>query len=165
MKLALLAGLVAALITAAAAVAQPAPTPFKLGTFERQGRTFVGIVLRESVVIDLAAANSAVTNPASSVAAPSDMKDLIARYAGLRPRIVEIIRAVGDTRPAYVYDVSALKVLPPVMPTTMLNVAVNYRDHDVEMARSQGAARTATAGEAPAGTTSAPGIWERAGND
>lgn len=165
MKLALLAGLLAALVTATAVVAQPAPTPFKLGTFGRQGRTFVGIVLRESVVIDFAAANSAVTNPASSVAAPSDMKDLIARYDGVRPRIIEIIRAVGDTRPAYVYDLSALKVLPPVMPTTMLNVAVNYREHDVEMARRTGDTRTATAGEAPAGTTSAPGIWERAGND
>ena len=77
MKLALAGGLLAALVVATTAVAQPAPTPFKLGTFERQGRPFVGIVLRESVVIDLAAANTAVTNPASNVAAPTDMKDLI----------------------------------------------------------------------------------------
>jgi predicted PurR-regulated permease PerM len=107
------------------AVAQPAPTPFKLGTFERQGRTFVGIVLRDAVVIDFGTANSAVTNPASGVAAPTDMKDLIARYDALRPRILEIVRAVGDTRPAYVYDVTALKILPPVMPTTMLNVVIS----------------------------------------
>jgi 2-keto-4-pentenoate hydratase/2-oxohepta-3-ene-1,7-dioic acid hydratase in catechol pathway len=167
MRLALLTGLAAAaLVMATAAVAQPASTPFKLGTFERQGRPFVGIVLRESVVIDLAAAHAVITNPASGVAAPSDMKDLIARYDALRPRIVEIIRTVGDTRPAYVYDVSALKILPPIMyPTTMLNVAVNYREHDIEMARRQGDARTATAGEAPAGTTSATGIWERAAGD
>ena len=51
------------------------------------------------------------------------------------------------------------------MPTTMLNVAVNYREHDLEMARRQGDTRTATAGEAPAGTTSAPGIWERKEGD
>jgi 2-keto-4-pentenoate hydratase/2-oxohepta-3-ene-1,7-dioic acid hydratase in catechol pathway len=161
-----LAGWLLALAVTTALVAQPAATPFKLGTFERQGRTFVGIVLRESVVIDLAAANAAVTNPAASVAAPTDMKDLIARYdSGVRARIVELVRAVGDTRPAYVYDVGALKVLPPIMPTTMLNVAVNYREHDLEMARRQGDTRTATAGEAPAGTTSAAGIWERAAND
>jgi 2-keto-4-pentenoate hydratase/2-oxohepta-3-ene-1,7-dioic acid hydratase in catechol pathway len=165
MKLALAGGLLAALVVATNLVAQPAPTPFKLGTFERNGRTFVGIVLRESVVIDFAAANSAITNPASGAAAPTDMKDLIARYDGLRARIIEIIRTVGDTRPAYVYDVSALKILPPVMPTTMLNVAVNYREHDLEMARRQGDTRTATAGEAPAGTTSAPGIWERKQGD
>ena len=165
MKLALAGGLLAALAVAAGAVAQPASTPFKLGTFERQGRTFVGIVLRDAVVIDLAAANAAITNPASGVASPTDMKDLIARYDALRPRILEIVRTVGDTRPAYVYDVGALKILPPVMPTTMLNVAVNYREHDLEMARRQGDTRTATAGEAPAGTTSAPGIWERKEGD
>src|SRR5688572_4842669 len=165
MKLALAGGLLAALAVATAAVAQPAPTPFKLGTFERQGRSFVGIVLRDVVVIDLGAANSAVTNPPSGVAAPTDMKDLIARYDALRPRIIDIIRAVGETRPAYVYDVGAVKILPPVMPTTMLNVAVNYREHDLEMARRQGDTRTATMGEAPAGTTSATGIWERKEGD
>ena len=165
MKLALAGGLLTALVVATVAVAQPATTPFKLGTFERQGRTFVGIVLRDAVVIDLATANTAITSPASGVASPTDMKDLIARYDALRPRIADIVRTVGDTRPAYVYDVGALKILPPVMPTTMLNVAVNYREHDLEMARRQGDTRTATAGEAPAGTTSAPGIWERKQGD
>jgi len=166
MKSALAGGLLAALVVATAVVAQPAPTPFKLGTFERQGRPFVGIVLGESRVIDFAAAHAAITNPASGVAAPTDMKDLIARYDGLRARIIEIVRTVGDTRPAYVYDVGALKILPPIMyPTTMLNVAVNYREHDLEMARRQGDTRTATAGEAPAGTTSATGIWERKQGD
>ena len=165
MKLMLAAGLVA--LVSVVATAQPAPTPFKLGTFERQGRAFVGVVLRDSVVIDLGAAHAAITNPASTVAAPTDMKDLIARYdTGLRQRIADIVRTVGDTRPAYVYDVSALKVLPPILyPTTMLNVAVNYREHDLEMARRQGDVRTATAGAAPAGTTSATGIWERKADD
>src|SRR5512134_2116382 len=167
MRLALAGGLAAALVLSTALVAQPAPTPFKLGTFERQGRAFVGIVLREAVVIDLAAAHAAITSPASNIAAPTDMKDLIARYdSGVRARIVEIVRTVGDTRPAYVYDLAALKILPPIMyPTTMLNVAVNYREHDLEMARRQGDTRTATAGEAPAGTTSATGIWERKQGD
>jgi len=167
MKFALAGGLAA--LFSLAVTAQPA-TPFKLGTFERQGRTFVGVVLGEAVVIDLAAAHAAITNPASSIAAPADMKDLIARYDnGLRARIAEIVRAVGATRPAYVYAVSALKILPPIVyPTTMLNVAVNYREHDIEMARvRQGDTTQAapTAGAAPAGTVSAPGIWERAQGD
>ena len=60
MKFALAGGLLAALATAAAAVAQPAaPGPFKLGTFERQGRTFVGIVVADTRVIDFAAAHAA----------------------------------------------------------------------------------------------------------
>lgn len=147
-------------------------TPFKLGTFERQGRAFVGIVLNEAVVIDFAAAHAAIRTPASTVAAPADMKDLIVRYdSELRSRILDIVRAtnVGAGRPAYVYDVAALKILPPIMyPTTMLNVAVNYREHDVEMARvRQGSPGQAapTAGNALPNTTSSPGLWERGAQD
>jgi 2-keto-4-pentenoate hydratase/2-oxohepta-3-ene-1,7-dioic acid hydratase in catechol pathway len=148
-------------------------TPFKVGTFVLQGRTFVGIVIDESRVIDFGAASAAVP-AAAAIAAPSDMKDLIARYdGGLRARIAEIIRAAGDlsaaSRPAYVHDLSALEILPPVVyPTTLMNTAVNYREHDIEMARvRQGApGQTApTAGGALPGTESAPGIWERAADD
>ncbi|MDA1080188.1 MAG: fumarylacetoacetate hydrolase family protein [Gemmatimonadetes bacterium] len=154
------------------AAAQASPEPFKVGTFERAGRPFVGIVLRESHVIDFAAAHAAVRSPASTLAAPTDMKDLIARYeSGVRSRIVELIRAAGDvtrsTHPSYVYDLAAVKILPPIMyPTTMLNVAVNYREHDIEMARNREVGQAApTAGGALPGTRSAPGIWERAPND
>jgi 2-keto-4-pentenoate hydratase/2-oxohepta-3-ene-1,7-dioic acid hydratase in catechol pathway len=168
------ANALACLVAAVAPFAVHAQTtPYKLGTFERQGRPFVGIVLREAVVIDLAAAHAAIQNPASTVAAPTDMKDLIARYEqGLSGRIQEIVRvaeAAGAARPAYVYDVGALKILPPIMyPMTMLNVAVNYREHDIEMARiRQGSpGQTApTAGGALPNTTSAPGIWMRKEGD
>jgi 2-keto-4-pentenoate hydratase/2-oxohepta-3-ene-1,7-dioic acid hydratase in catechol pathway len=151
-----------------------AQAPFKLGTFERQGTPFVGIVLDESTVIDVAAAHTAIRTPASSVAAPRDMKDLIARYdSGLRTRIGDIVASVrasqATERPQYVYNVSAVKTLPPIMyPTTMLNVAVNYREHDIEMARvRQGSPgqQAPTAGAALPGTTSAPGIWERREGD
>jgi 2-keto-4-pentenoate hydratase/2-oxohepta-3-ene-1,7-dioic acid hydratase in catechol pathway len=169
---------VAALCAGVLPAAQEAPAPFKLGTFERQGRTFVGIVLRESTVVDFAAAHAALRTPASSVAAPADMKDVIARYdQGIRGRILEIVRSVsaaGAARPAYVHELSAVKVLPPVMyPRTMLNVAVNYREHDIEMNTVTASGRTAlggtatqvTGGAAPAGTRSAPGIWDRAADD
>jgi len=67
-----------------------------------------------------------------------------------------------------VFDVTAVKFLPPVMPTTMLNVAVNYAEHDYEAA-ALGADVIArgplTSGEALPGTRSAPGIWERAPDD
>ena len=164
---------VALLLTAeSSAAAQQAPEPYKLGTFDRAGRPFVGIVLRESHVIDFAAAHAAVRSPASSLAAPTDMKDLIARYdAGVRARIVELIRAAGDPsragRPSYVFDLASLKVLPPIMyPTTMLNVAVNYAEHDIEMARGRAPGQAPpTAGRALPNTQSAPGIWERAADD
>ena len=154
-------------------VTAQAPTPYKLGTFERDGRAFVGIVLRESLIIDFAAAHAAIQPTASTLAAPVDMKDLIVRYdTGLRARIVEIVRSVEQaaaTRPPYAYELSAVKILPPIMyPTTMLNVAVNYAAHDAEMAalRDQVPGMgEATAGTALPGTVSAPGIWERAETD
>ena len=134
--------------------AQSAPVPFKLGTFERGGTRFVGIVLRESSVIEFPAAR--------------DMKDLIARYDQLRPQILEAARTGKQV------DVKTLKVLPPIMyPMTMMNVAVNYREHDIEMNTVRPSGTTAlggtttqvTGGAAPPGTRSAPGIWERAADD
>ena len=167
-------GFVLAVLLGTPTGAQQAPLAFKLGTFELQGRSFVGIVIRDNTVIDFSAAHAALRTPASSIAAPSDMKDLIARYdSGVRARIVEIVQSVSATsstaRPPYAHDLSALKILPPIIyPTTMLNVAVNYREHDIEMARvRQGSPnQTApTAGAALPGTTSAAGIWERSPND
>jgi 2-keto-4-pentenoate hydratase/2-oxohepta-3-ene-1,7-dioic acid hydratase in catechol pathway len=170
-----LVGAVAGTILVGLSLAAQAPTPFKLGTFERNGQAFVGVVLRESLVIDLTRANEEL--PASAkVASPRDMKDLIARYdSGLRARIVEIVDRVekaGAARPPYVLDLTSVRMLPPIVyPTTMLNVAVNYREHATEMAGRQPAGGAASpAGRTPPGgalpgTTSAPGIWERKPGD
>jgi 2,4-diketo-3-deoxy-L-fuconate hydrolase len=151
-----------------------APAPYKLGTFQRLDKTFVGVVIG-GVVADLAAANDAVAS-GKRVPAPSDMKDLIARYdSGLRERIVEIVRAVnaaGASRPAYVHALSALKTMPPIMyPMTMLNAAVNYREHGEEMARAgaspqqQAPSTSPPPGTAPPGTKTMSGIWERRPDD
>ena len=167
---------IAALAVCAAAsnVFGQGAVPFKLGTFEQGDRRFVGIVVKDAIVIDFTQAHAALKSPASKVAAPADMKDLIARYdAGVRARIIEILDFLQNTKaPAgaplsYVHDLKSLKMLPPIMyPTTMLNVAVNYRAHAAEMA---GGATTqaggAAQGDALPGTTSAPGIWERKPDD
>jgi 2-keto-4-pentenoate hydratase/2-oxohepta-3-ene-1,7-dioic acid hydratase in catechol pathway len=147
-------------------------TPFKVGTFERQGQTFVGVVLRDSRVIDLPAAMRAAS---AQAVVPADMKDLITRYDGdLRARIVEIVsrvEAAGPARPAYVHELSAVRIRPPIMyPTNMLNVALNYREHAQEMAGLNSGPPVAEAGAppqgtAPKGTVSAPGIWEREAGD
>jgi 2-keto-4-pentenoate hydratase/2-oxohepta-3-ene-1,7-dioic acid hydratase in catechol pathway len=158
---------------------QPRPagaarTPFKVGTFERQGRPFVGVVVKDALVIDLAAADAAVQG--KRVPPPADMKDLIARYdSGLSARIDEIVTAVnaaGTTRPSYAQPIASVKTLAPVLyPTTMLNAAVNYREHGAEVvrrdaARQGGAAAPASApGDALPGTQSAPGIWVRKPGD
>src|SRR5262245_19208587 len=69
------AALVLGVTTALAA--ESGTKPFKLGTFDAQGRMFVGAVLDDSLVIDLGAAATALKRSAS---APRDMRDLIARY-------------------------------------------------------------------------------------
>jgi 2-keto-4-pentenoate hydratase/2-oxohepta-3-ene-1,7-dioic acid hydratase in catechol pathway len=162
-----------ALAVAAAAIHAQAQASFALGTFELQGRTFVGVVLQGTQVIDLIAADAAVAG--GRVAPPADMKDLIARYdAGVRDRIHSIVRATpapaASARPPYVHDLSALETMPPIMyPTTMLNAAVNYREHATEMARRDGeplpGRGAPPAGAALPGTKSAPGIWERQAGD
>ena len=147
--------------------------PFKLGTFEHGDRRFVGIVVKDAIVIDFTQADAALKSPASRVAAPADMKDLIARYdAGVRARINDVLEFLRNTKaPAgaplsYVHDLKSLKTLPPIMyPTTMLNVAVNYRAHAAEMAVGAPQAGGPAPGDALPGTTSAPGIWERKPDD
>ena len=153
--------------------AQRATTPFKLGNFENGGDQFVGIVLNEATVIDLGAANTQLPRQGRPVDSPADMKDLIRRYdTGLRSRIIDIIDRVnnirGNNRPDYVHNVSDLKVLPPVMyPRTMMNTALNYTEHALEMedVRDDGVDGSAEPGIASAGTGRPGGIWEPAGND
>jgi 2,4-diketo-3-deoxy-L-fuconate hydrolase len=154
--------LCAALLHSAAAVAADV-RPFKLGTFDTEGRVFVGAVLDEAVVIDLGAAATALRRPAG--AGPRDMRDLIARYdSGMRDLIASAIAAVpaqpGGARPAYALDLSKVRTLAPVMPITMMNAAVNYYEHAAEMSGGGSAATTA-----PPGTASVPGLWERRADD
>ena len=140
--------------------------PFKLGTFELEGRPFVGAVVRDATVIDLVRANESLQRQPSWVAVPmaEDMKSLIARYDyGLRRRVYEIVNAVEQmgNRPLYVHDLASLKILPPISsPQTILNTAVNYRAHAEEMSQGQPPAP-------PASETSQsiPGIWERKPGD
>src|SRR5262245_46878108 len=147
----------------AALAAGSDPKPFKLGTFDANGRVFVGVVLDDSTVIDLSAAATALQRPAAQ--APRDMRDLIARYdSGVRDLIPASIATAaaqpGTARPAYLLDLKKLRMHAPVMPITMMNVAVNYYEHAAEMS---GANQSATA--APPGTASVPGLWERRPDD
>ena len=71
--------------------------PYKVGTFEIGGVPTVGIVLRDSLVVDLAAANTALEiDPMyPHVNAPADMLELIGQYEyGLKYRIYEIVNNV-----------------------------------------------------------------------
>ena len=164
-----------AVLTAGTGVlfATQAPTPYKLGTFQRGDTEFIGVVLGDRV-IDLAAANTAVDG-GGQTAIPANMKQLIARYeSGVRARVVEIVRAVtaqSAKPPAYVYSLTAVKTLPPIMyPTVMLNAAVNYREHGAEMQRADASPSVQNTsgpppGTAPPGTQTIAGIWQRSSGD
>lgn len=147
-----------------------APIPFKLGTFERNGQTLVGLVLRDTQVVDIARANAAFeasNASAPKLAAPGDMKQLIARYeAEWKGRLAAIARNVASasSAPAYAYTLDSLRTLPPVRPSVQLNAGANYVEHAQGIAAQQqraGAARGAPASAA----VSAPGIWERKPDD
>ena len=113
--------------------------PFKVGTFEIVDIAHVGIVLRDSLVVDLEAANVALErDPAyPRIPPPADIVELIERYEyGLKRRVYEIVNELvgrdmlGSNRPGYVYDLDALRTLPPIMyPGKILNAAVNFYSH------------------------------------
>lgn len=114
--------------------------PFKLGTFEIDAAPTVGVVLRDSLVVELNAANSALEMNSAypKVPMPADMLDLIGRYEyGLQRRLYEIVndlvgsgRIEGRGRPDFVHEVADLRTLPPIMyPGKILNAAVNFYTH------------------------------------
>jgi 2-keto-4-pentenoate hydratase/2-oxohepta-3-ene-1,7-dioic acid hydratase in catechol pathway len=146
-----------------------APVPFKVGTFERAGQAFVGLVLQDTQIVDVGPANAAfeaANASAPKLAAPADMKQLIAAYdTGWRDRLSAIARDVSAARtpPSYAYAVDSLGILPPVRPSIILNAGGNYVEHSEGIAAQQRRAGAAPAPTSPA--TSAPGIWERKPGD
>ena len=134
------------LLTLVLLIVMPAPAwtqsiaePFKVGTFEIAGAPTVGIVLRDSVIIELNAANSDLEKSGTyaQIPMPADMLELISRYDyGLKKRLYEIVnhlsarRNRGDERPSFVHDVDSVRTLPPIMyPGKILNAAVNFYSH------------------------------------
>jgi len=122
-----------------------APPAFRLGTFEAEGTTFVGLVTGEHVV----RLDRALTPP------PRDMNGLIAAYAQLKSQLQSLAIGAAQGKGEHVVARASLKVRPPILPETMLNAAVNYAEHAAEM--KQGA---------PAKVPdSIPGVWQRAAGD
>ena len=113
--------------------------PFKVGTFEIDGAPTVGIVLRDSLIVELDAANLALEKSPSfpQIPLPANMIELIGRYDyGLKRRLYEIVNhlvandSLGSDRPDYVHNVDDVRTLPPIMyPGKILNAAVNFYSH------------------------------------
>jgi 2-keto-4-pentenoate hydratase/2-oxohepta-3-ene-1,7-dioic acid hydratase in catechol pathway len=139
---------------------------FKLGTFADHGRVFLGLVLRDSLVVDISRANAALAGAKPAI--PSDMKELIHRYEELRGRLYAIANAaaaVKGARPAYIRDLKPLKVLPPVIPGTILNAAVNYQEHANEFIPGAAPASSPPSKDQENINKGIPGIWDRKPGD
>jgi 2,4-didehydro-3-deoxy-L-rhamnonate hydrolase len=128
------------------------PLAYKLGTFEAAGGRFVGLVVGDAV----ARLDQALDRPLR------EMGELMARYDELKPKLGEIAAAAAGqgARPKYVLRLASVKVLPPVMPGTMLNAAVNYVEHEKEMAGAG-----ALGAPPPKPPDAIPGIWPRPPGD
>ena len=121
--------------------------PFKVGTFDIQGVPRVSLVLRDSLVVDIEAANLALERSPvyPRIPVPADMLELIERYEyGLKRRLYEIVNNVvennmlSEARPDYVHDLDAVRTLPPIMyPGKILNAAVNFYSHVNESGTEQ----------------------------
>jgi hypothetical protein len=140
-RLGLAVAAVAACVIPAALDAQAPAEPFKVGTFAVSGRQFVGLVLRDQFIVDIAAANAAMAS--GRIEAPAHMIDLIERYdSGVRTRLVQITndlvqnkRLEGNARPAYVHPVASVDILAPMTnpwPSKIMNAAVNFYTHSCE---------------------------------
>ncbi len=113
--------------------------PYKVGTFEINGAPTVGIVLRDALIIDLVAANTALEiNPMyAHVNMPEDMLELIGQYEyGLKYRMYDIVNnVVGNNLLAadYVHRVEDVRILAPILyPSKIMNAAVNFYTHACE---------------------------------
>ena len=144
------------LALASVAAQQSAATPFKLGTFMHGNRTFLGLVINDTTVVDFSKADPSL---------PSEMKALMQRYQSVEPALSKLAASVSgkSVKQQVTYDVTTLKTLPPVMPQNILNAAVNYTEHAQEMAGRS--ANNVQAPTTPPPSQGIPGIWERKPGD
>jgi 2-keto-4-pentenoate hydratase/2-oxohepta-3-ene-1,7-dioic acid hydratase in catechol pathway len=143
-----------------------APVPYKLGTFERNGQAFLGLVLKDTQVVDVAQANTAFESSNSAaprLAVPGNMTALIVRFAEWNDRLASIAKTASTGAPGYMYAIDSLKTLAPVRPALMLNAGGNYVEHTAGIAAQQ--QRAGAAPQPASAAVSAPGIWERKDGD
>ena len=132
--------------------------PFKLGTFEDGGETWLGLVLDDSLVVNIAEANASLDGDRPDI--PSEMTALIVAWDEVAPRLRAIAAAAAaDPNAAYVSNRSDITVRPPIRPHIIYNAASNYALHAAEMAGRPG---EIIEGPIP---DPIPGIWERTPDD
>ena len=150
-------GLIGAIAIALAIAGQHSgaqtPASYKLGMFEQNGRQFVGLVLsNDTLVVDLSRAN---------VNAPATLKQLITGWDAKMGTALAALAA----KPSATIPIKQLKTLPPIPdPSVLLNAAVNYNEHGLEM---RGEATTAASADQvdPKVAMGIPSYWTRKKGD
>ena len=132
--------------------------PYKLGMFQQGARSFVGMVVqKDTLVVDLSRAN---------VGAPATLKQLITQWdATTGTRLAALAAASAQKAPAFAMKISEVKTLPPIPdPAVLLNAAVNYSEHGMEMT---GVATSAASADKvdPKVAMGIPGYWNRKPGD
>jgi 2,4-diketo-3-deoxy-L-fuconate hydrolase len=145
------------LMAAPLAQGQPAAEPYKLGMFRQSDRDFVGLVVNDELVIDLARAGASV---------PATLKELIERWdAATAARLAALAADARRNPSGNALRIAQLETLPPIAePDSILMAARNYVDHANEMAnvgRTLGTTRTIDAGV----LAGLPGLWTRSPDD
>ena len=125
--------------------------PFKVGTFVIGTTQTIGLVLRDSLVVDLVQANAAMEKSRSFPARrmPSEMVAFIADYEnGLKGRAYAIVnelvqsKALDGKTPPYVRKLTEVKTLAPIpRPRLMMMTAVNFYSHIAENAAPEARAK------------------------
>jgi len=139
-----------------AAVSENPDTPFKLATFEANGKTAVGMVLDDRIVLELAGANAHLTKQAklAQVSVPGDMKALIEQYSSVNKRLYQIANYYKANPPGklpFAYTVDQIAYKAPIQyPWNVLAIAANYPSH------AAGMGATRPGGEPPAGQAARP---------
>jgi len=114
-------------------------TPFKLATFQADGKTRLGLVLGARI-LDIEAAHAAIVQEIAlrgTPAMPKDMRSLIEDYDRLAPHLYRIANRFKDAsadNPAFAFRVDSVVMLAPIKyPYNLLAIAANYKLHAGEM--------------------------------
>jgi 2-keto-4-pentenoate hydratase/2-oxohepta-3-ene-1,7-dioic acid hydratase in catechol pathway len=135
--------------------------PFKVGTFRIGNTQTIGIVLRDSLVVDVVQANTTLEKSRSfpTRRIPSEMVEFIADYEnGLKGRVYAIVneliqsKALEGKVPAYVRKLADVTTLAPIpRPRQIMMTAVNFYSHIAENAAPDVRAKAVAARKANRG--------------
>lgn len=113
-------------------------TPFKVATFQADGKTRVGLVLGARI-LDIEGAHAAVVQELGlrgTPAMPRDMRSLIEGYDTLAPHLYRIANRFKDapSDAPFAFRTERVAILAPVKyPYNILAIAANYKLHAGEM--------------------------------